>query len=421
MRILIPEYSNRGGIETVNLEVIPELITLVDRVVWVMPEHRLEYFQSYLPASDRLVYESLLWPEQSWYKAVRRLDGLLSRLGSYFPEKSFLQLAAYRLRQYLSSTRLQTIISTHQITHCLCTWIFNTPVPPVKVPIGAMVMDLNWHYFPENFQESREVLDEQLLSWLNQAEIIFPVSYFTEKQVKESFPTYRALTQVVPHGAKAKKESVPQSMPQNDLLPDLLPSFYYPASVFKHKSHLELLHVANELIQKGYLFHLILTGARTDKITSNSPQDNPYIEECRRFYQENYERLSLCIKAVGFCSREEVENFYHSCLGVVLPTQYEGFGLPLLEALERGVYVICTDIPPFVEQIDRYDCAQYVDVYPVGDLETLQNLMVKVLDHYQQTQERPLGAPPETMERWTWRDAAVAYVNGLASVSPSSF
>lgn len=414
MRILIPEYSNRGGVETVNLEVIPELVNLVDRVVWVMPEHRLEYFQSYLPASDRLIYESLFWPERSWYRSVRRIDGLLSRIGSYLPDGSSLHLATDRLRQYLSSARLQSIISTHQITHCFCTWIFNTPLLPIKVPIGAMVMDLNWHYFPENFKDSREVLDDRFLAWLNHAAIIFPVSYVTEKQVKEAFPSYTAFTQVVPHGSKVKKEW------QGTLNKDLVPFFYYPASVFKHKNHLGLLHIANELTKKGYVFHLVLTGAGTDKIISDQPQDNLYIEACRKFYQENHNELSLCLKAMGFCSRDEVEAFYHTCLGVVLPTEYEGFGLPLLEALERGIYTICTDIPPFIEQIDRYNCAEYVDVYSTGDLEALRDLMVKVLDHYQQTQERPKGSPLENMTRWTWGDVASAYVNGLASVSSGS-
>ncbi|MEV7826195.1 glycosyltransferase family 4 protein [Microbacterium enclense] len=47
----------------------------------------------------------------------------------------------------------------------------------------------------------------------------------------------------------------------------------------------------------------------------------------------------------GWLTNDEVENLYRSSAAVVFPTLFEGFGLPVLEGMERGCPVICSDIP----------------------------------------------------------------------------
>src|SRR2546423_9424947 len=78
MRLLLREHGVCGGTETVNVHLIKEFIELVDRVVWVMPEWRFDYFQQFLPPSDRLVYQSSSWPGRGRWahtpgKAIRRV------------------------------------------------------------------------------------------------------------------------------------------------------------------------------------------------------------------------------------------------------------------------------------------------------------------------------------------------------------
>lgn len=47
----------------------------------------------------------------------------------------------------------------------------------------------------------------------------------------------------------------------------------------------------------------------------------------------------------GWLTNDEVENLYRTSAAVVFPTRFEGFGLPVLEGMERGCPVICSDIP----------------------------------------------------------------------------
>ncbi|MFF1571828.1 glycosyltransferase family 4 protein [Leifsonia sp. NPDC058292] len=48
---------------------------------------------------------------------------------------------------------------------------------------------------------------------------------------------------------------------------------------------------------------------------------------------------------LGWVDDAEVERLYAEATAVVIPTLFEGFGLPVLEAMSRGCPVICSDIP----------------------------------------------------------------------------
>jgi glycosyltransferase involved in cell wall biosynthesis/GT2 family glycosyltransferase len=58
------------------------------------------------------------------------------------------------------------------------------------------------------------------------------------------------------------------------------------------------------------------------------------------------------VQHLGFVDPAQLRMLYASCVGVVLPSLYEGFGLPVLEAFEAGAPVIASDIPT-VNELSR--------------------------------------------------------------------
>lgn len=60
-------------------------------------------------------------------------------------------------------------------------------------------------------------------------------------------------------------------------------------------------------------------------------------------------RLSHDVRLLGFCPAPDLEGLYAMAGAFVLPSVYEGFGMPVLEAMSRGVPVICADIPALRE------------------------------------------------------------------------
>ena len=71
---------------------------------------------------------------------------------------------------------------------------------------------------------------------------------------------------------------------------------------------------------------------------------------------------------LGYLSDDELAGLYRRALMVVQPSLYEGFGLPVLEAMACGTPVACADIEVFREVAG--DCVRYFDPRSAGNIAT---------------------------------------------------
>jgi len=70
----------------------------------------------------------------------------------------------------------------------------------------------------------------------------------------------------------------------------------------------------------------------------------------RGFAAREIESLaSDCVELTGWIPREQLYELYRGALGFIYPSTFEGFGMPVLEAMAAGVPVACSDIPPLRE------------------------------------------------------------------------
>ncbi len=67
------------------------------------------------------------------------------------------------------------------------------------------------------------------------------------------------------------------------------------------------------------------------------------LEQARRLGVEG------SLEFTGHVSEEKLADLYRGALAMIMPSSYEGFGIPLIEAMACGCPVICSDIPPFRE------------------------------------------------------------------------
>ena len=75
----------------------------------------------------------------------------------------------------------------------------------------------------------------------------------------------------------------------------------------------------------------------------------------------------------GYVTDEDLAFLYSNALGFIYPSFYEGFGLPLLEAMEFGLPIAASDIPVFHELAG--DLIYYFDPH---DFENLELFLSKV-------------------------------------------
>jgi len=85
----------------------------------------------------------------------------------------------------------------------------------------------------------------------------------------------------------------------------------------------------------------------------HSAMDNPpslVITGVRGFAAKEVEQLAgQSVRILGWIPREQLYELFRCARGFIYPSTFEGFGMPVSEAMAAGVPVACSDIPPLRE------------------------------------------------------------------------
>jgi glycosyltransferase involved in cell wall biosynthesis len=83
--------------------------------------------------------------------------------------------------------------------------------------------------------------------------------------------------------------------------------------------------------------------------------------------------VSASVELAGWVSAEQKHQLMRTAAALVLPTRYEGFGLPVLEAMSCGLPVVCSDLPVLREVAG--DAASYVRDDPAAWAEAIVGVL----------------------------------------------
>jgi len=127
-----------------------------------------------------------------------------------------------------------------------------------------------------------------------------------------------------------------------------------------------------------------------------------YATEHEQELRERAEALGITsdTRFLGWLGPTELEGLYAVSSAFIMPSLYEGFGLPVLEAMARGVPVACSDRSSLPEVAG--DAALLFDPEDVGAIARA----VDTLLHDDATAARLRAAGPEQARRFSWERAA---------------
>lgn len=113
----------------------------------------------------------------------------------------------------------------------------------------------------------------------------------------------------------------------------------------------------------------------------------------------------------GWLPQAELERLYSEAAIVVLPTRFEGFGLPVLEAMSHGAPVVCSDLPVLHEV--GGDAAVYVEP---GSVEGFAAAIEQLLADPDRRQQLTL-AGADRARLFSWDRTAVEVERQLRSAA----
>jgi glycosyltransferase involved in cell wall biosynthesis len=207
---------------------------------------------------------------------------------------------------------------------------FVTAVPSIYQP-----HDLLHLWIPELFDEdTRRARETQYRTFCAQAELVVAMTEWGRQDLAARYGLSPAKLAVIPwapvldayarHGRpEGAALRARHRLPERFLL--------YPAQTWPHKNHLGLLAALDSLRHAGQEIPLVLTGSST---------------EHEREVRSAIERLGLdrLVHVLGFVDPGELLALYELCDAVVIPSRFEGWGMPVVEAMRAGAPVACSAV-----------------------------------------------------------------------------
>jgi glycosyltransferase involved in cell wall biosynthesis len=144
------------------------------------------------------------------------------------------------------------------------------------------------------------------------------------------------------------------------------------------------------------------------------PEYRLVVAGLRGFHSEELERLRVSlgllesVRFTGWIPREELYELYAGAAAFVYPSTFEGFGLPLVEALAAGVPTACSNVQPLAGIAG--EAALLFDPSDTGEIAAaLERLVADDV-----LRKRLASAGPAEAARFSWKTTAERTLEALA-------
>ena len=194
-----------------------------------------------------------------------------------------------------------------------------------EIPTAVTVHDLQPLDVPTNFGGvKRRFLASAIPQAVRRAQLVLTPSDWVSAQVRERFSLPGKAVRTVSAFAEPPEINLSGASPQIDALLGAGPVVLYPAMTMRHKNHRVLFRAFRLAQQQRPDLQLVCVGAvgrDHDEIQAAAAATSPRIH------------------MLGHVPKRDLEALMGSSEMMVFPSRYEGFGLPVLEAQQRGLPV----------------------------------------------------------------------------------
>jgi glycosyltransferase involved in cell wall biosynthesis len=254
-----------------------------------------------------------------------------------------------------------------------------------RVPLVVAIHDASFAAHPEWFT-AREGLRRRVLTRraAARARAVLTISAFSRNELIERLGVAADKIHVIPPGV----EPLPHSGPSDETaVPMRRASVLYVGSIFNRRHVPQLIEAVAELVRAHPEVSLDVVGDNR----SHPYQDIPSLIDRCGTGQMRWHR---------YLADPELGALYQRARAFAFLSEYEGLGLPPLEALAHGVPSVLLDTP-----VARESCGDAALYVRQGDIHGTARALSKLLFD-ESTRHRLLAAAPDTLARFSWETAA---------------
>jgi glycosyltransferase involved in cell wall biosynthesis len=258
-----------------------------------------------------------------------------------------------------------------------------------RVPVVVSVHDVSFLECPEYFSRFRAMqLRYTVRRTVLAAERVLTPSEFSKRSIMRAYGLDDEKITVMPNGVSPKfrpmaREAASQWLKKSYRVP---PRFILSVGDLQpRKNHIALIRAFEELIRTYPELpqHLIFVG----KLAYRSEEVVAAAKSCS---------IASRIHFMDFVADEDLTRFYGACDLSVYPSLYEGFGLPIIEAMACGRAVACSNTTAMPEVADS--AALLFD--PKSRIEMVRAMRDLLLDAELRTRMERLGQQRASLYSW---------------------
>jgi glycosyltransferase involved in cell wall biosynthesis len=261
------------------------------------------------------------------------------------------------------------------------------------VPVVVSVHDVSFLEHPEYFPAARaRQLQVTVKRTVRAAARVLTPSEFSARAIRRAYGLSEDKITVVPNGVGGQFRPVSREGAQGLVRGKFgidAPYVLMVGDLQPRKNQVGLIRAFDELLRShpDLPHHLVLTG-----------QDSWYASNVRRFAARSAFRNR--IHFTGFVDDADLPQLYGGCDMFVFPSLYEGFGIPILEAMACGRAVACSSTTATVEVADGAG----ILFDPASPMEMMRAMRDVLLDGELRLRMERLGQ--QRAASFHWRDAA---------------
>lgn len=267
----------------------------------------------------------------------------------------------------------------------------------VRITFIPILYDLIPYKFPEFFE--RNTLESYLMWWkyaFKRADGILCISETIIDELNNEIFNKRIDSDVDPKNIK-KLGMGPLFKSEINFKQDNFVNFLMVGTIEPRKNHILALETFNKFWIEGLNVRLIIIGRKGWKIndTIEFINKSKYLNK-NLFWLEN-------------CNDSELIRYYYESDFLLQCSHAEGFGLPLLEASDCNLKIICSDIPVFNEILGRN--AIYFESNNISSLEKV------IRNEYAKKVIEKKGTKGNTIYCESWTNSAINLINNIEDIT----